>query len=73
MTRKVVNFPQEWVAGFTRNQWQVWAGMGGRFGQESTDGQIAAIAGVNGLILVTRNISDFEPFSELKTENWHSD
>ena len=35
------------------------------------DGQIAAIASVNGLILVTRNISDFEPFSELKTENWH--
>jgi tRNA(fMet)-specific endonuclease VapC len=36
------------------------------------DEQIAAIAGVNSLILVTRNISDFEPFSELKTENWHS-
>ena len=35
------------------------------------DGQIAAIASVNGLILVTRNISDFEPFSELKTENWY--
>jgi len=31
----VVNFPQEWVAGFTRNQWQVCSGMGGRFGQES--------------------------------------
>ena len=36
------------------------------------DGQIAAIASVNSLILVTRNISVFEPFSELKTENWHS-
>jgi len=31
----VVNFPQEWVAGFTRNQWQFCSGMGGRFGQES--------------------------------------
>jgi len=35
MTRKAVNFPQEWVAGFTRNQWQFCSGMGGRFGQES--------------------------------------
>jgi len=35
------------------------------------DGQIAAIASVNGLILITRNISDFELFSELKTENWY--
>jgi len=36
------------------------------------DGQIASIAGVNGLILVTRNIDDFKPFSKLKLENWHS-
>jgi len=36
------------------------------------DGQIAAIARVNGLILVTRNIDDFKPFSRLKLENWHS-
>ncbi len=36
------------------------------------DGQIASIAGVNGLILVTRNIVDFKPFSKLKLENWHS-
>ncbi|MDO9464984.1 MAG: hypothetical protein Q7J67_06785 [bacterium] len=35
MTRKVVNFPPEWVAGFTRNQWQLCSGMGGRFGPES--------------------------------------
>lgn len=37
------------------------------------DGQIAAIARVNGLILVTRNIDDFEPFLGFKLENWHSD
>ncbi len=36
------------------------------------DGQIASIAKVNGLILVTRNIDDFKPFSRLKLENWHS-
>ncbi len=36
-----------------------------------TDGQIAAIAKVNELILVTRNMSDFEGFYELKIENWH--
>jgi len=36
------------------------------------DGQIASIAGVNGMILVTRNIYDVKPFSKLKLENWHS-
>ena len=36
------------------------------------DGQIAAIAKVNGLVLVTRNIDDFKQFSEFKMENWHS-
>ena len=35
------------------------------------DGQIAAIAKVNGLILVSRNTSDFKKFSGLKLENWH--
>ncbi len=35
------------------------------------DGQIAAIAKVNGLILITRNISDFEIFSDLLIESWH--
>lgn len=34
-------------------------------------GQIAAIAKINGLILVTRNVSDFEPFEGLTVENWH--
>lgn len=35
------------------------------------DGQIAAIAKVNGLVLVTRNTTDFKSFSELVIENWH--
>ncbi len=35
------------------------------------DGQIAAIAYVNNLILVTRNIEDFKNFADLKLENWH--
>ena len=34
------------------------------------DGQIAAIAHANGLILVTSNIRDFTPFKDLTVENW---
>jgi len=34
------------------------------------DGQIAAIAKVNGLVLVTRNTKDFEMFLDLQLENW---
>lgn len=34
------------------------------------DGQIAAIAQTNHLILVTRNISDFQYFSEIHIDNW---
>jgi tRNA(fMet)-specific endonuclease VapC len=34
------------------------------------DGQIAAIAHMNNLILVTRNISDFTHFDGLSIENW---
>lgn len=34
------------------------------------DGQIAAIAHVNALVLVTRNTKDFATFTGLKTENW---
>lgn len=36
------------------------------------DGQVAAIAAVNGLILVTRNLRDFKPFQDLRLESWHS-
>jgi tRNA(fMet)-specific endonuclease VapC len=35
------------------------------------DGQIAAIANVNDLILVTNNTPDFVYFKELRLENWH--
>jgi tRNA(fMet)-specific endonuclease VapC len=34
------------------------------------DGQIAAIAAVNRLTLVTRNVTDFEAFQDLQLENW---
>ncbi|MEW5859113.1 MAG: type II toxin-antitoxin system VapC family toxin [Cyanobacteriota bacterium] len=34
------------------------------------DGQIAAIAKVNGLILVTNNVSDYADFMELQVKNW---
>lgn len=35
------------------------------------DGQIAAIASINNLILVTRNTQDFEWFENLDVLNWH--
>lgn len=34
------------------------------------DGQIAAIAATQGLVLVTRNISDFEVFDGVEVWNW---
>ena len=34
------------------------------------DGQIAAIAHANGLVLVTVNARDFTPFRDLTVENW---
>jgi predicted nucleic acid-binding protein len=36
------------------------------------DGQIAAIAHVNGLVLVTTNDKDFVSFKGLAVENWSS-
>ena len=36
------------------------------------DGQIAAIAHVNNLVLVTNNVSDFANFQALHLENWFS-
>ncbi len=35
------------------------------------DGQIAAIAAVNGLTLITRNTSDFISVKGLKLDSWH--
>ncbi|NJK52543.1 MAG: type II toxin-antitoxin system VapC family toxin [Acaryochloris sp. RU_4_1] len=35
------------------------------------DGQIAAIAQTNHLILVTGNVSDYQNFTELQIENWY--
>jgi tRNA(fMet)-specific endonuclease VapC len=34
------------------------------------DGQIAAIAKVNNLIIVTANVSDYDIFSDIVIENW---
>jgi tRNA(fMet)-specific endonuclease VapC len=36
------------------------------------DGQIAAIARTNGLVLVTANVNDFRDFAELDVEDWRS-
>jgi tRNA(fMet)-specific endonuclease VapC len=35
------------------------------------DGQIAAVAQVNGMTLVTRNTNDFNSFDDLRVLNWH--
>jgi tRNA(fMet)-specific endonuclease VapC len=37
-----------------------------------TDGEIAAIAATNGLVLVTRNLKDFEGYTDLLLEDWHA-
>jgi tRNA(fMet)-specific endonuclease VapC len=37
------------------------------------DGQIAAIAAVHGLVLVTRNVRQFEVFADLPLVNWFQD
>lgn len=37
------------------------------------DGQIAAIAAVNDLVLVTANVSDFAHFEGLRVEKWSAD
>ncbi len=34
------------------------------------DGQIAAIAFVNDIVLVTANVKDFARFRDVKVENW---
>jgi tRNA(fMet)-specific endonuclease VapC len=41
--------------------------------QPFVDGQIAAIAAVNDLTLVTRNVRDFAAFRGLHLENWFED
>jgi tRNA(fMet)-specific endonuclease VapC len=37
------------------------------------DGQIAAVAAVNNLVLVTRNVGDFADYPDLVVENWFRD
>ena len=37
------------------------------------DGQIAAVAAVNNLILVTNNIADYAEFQDLHLENWFTE
>jgi tRNA(fMet)-specific endonuclease VapC len=34
------------------------------------DGEIASIAAVNGLVLVTKNVRDFRHFQNLAIEDW---
>ncbi len=37
------------------------------------DGQIAAIAHINNLVLVTNNVADFINFQNIEIENWYSE
>jgi tRNA(fMet)-specific endonuclease VapC len=37
------------------------------------DGQVAAIAWANDMILVTRNTHDFKSFEDIRVLNWHRD
>lgn len=46
------------------------AGVGGP--APAADGEVAAVAAVNGLTLVTRNVQDFEVFANLRIDNWFS-
>jgi tRNA(fMet)-specific endonuclease VapC len=39
---------------------------------EHADGQIAAVAHVHGLVLVTANVKDFRFFQGLGVEDWRS-
>ena len=36
------------------------------------DTNVLSESAVNGLILVTRNVNDFNQFLRLKVQNWHS-
>lgn len=37
------------------------------------DGQIAAVAAIHDLILVTNNVQEFESYPDLRVERWHRD
>lgn len=37
------------------------------------DGQIAAIARVNGLVLITANLSDYQDFADVETADWRQE
>ncbi len=45
-----------------------------RAGKPATfaDGQIAAVAATNGLVVVTANVADFRPFKGIKVVNWQA-
>ncbi len=37
------------------------------------DGQIASIAAVNELLIVTKNVSDLRMFEDISLQNWHDE
>jgi tRNA(fMet)-specific endonuclease VapC len=41
--------------------------------RQFADGQIAAIAVINSLTLITRNVADFSGIDDIALDSWHSD
>jgi tRNA(fMet)-specific endonuclease VapC len=71
MTRSVVILPYDEAAAGWHARERARLVRGGR-PPAFVDGQIAAIAAIHGLALVTRNVRDFSSFRGLEVESWFS-
>lgn len=71
MTRSVVILPYDEAAAGWHARERARLVRGGK-PPSFVDGQIAAIAAVHGLALVTRNVRDFSNFGGLEVESWFS-
>lgn len=71
MTRSVVILPYDEAAARWHARERARLVRGGK-PPSFVDGQIAAIAAIHGLALVTRNVRDFSNFGGLEIESWFS-
>ncbi len=71
MTRSVVILPYDEAAARWHARERARLVRGGK-PPSFVDGQIAAIAAIHGLALVTRNVRDFSNFGGLEVESWFS-
>ena len=71
MTRSVVILPYDEAAARWHARERARLMRGGK-PPSFVDGQIAAIAAIHGLALVTRNVRDFSNFGGLEVESWFS-